>query len=124
MKTKPIIVTILLLLAIANTLKAVFPTTPLSGGGTGTVVNPYIITTADDLIQVRNAVNTANGSGVATASYKLSANIDMSAQGDWTGLGALNNPFKGVFSGNGFKITGLKMGAASVSYNGAVASYP
>lgn len=76
-----------------------------SGKGSGTSDDPYQITTADELFEVRNALS---------ASYKLVNDIDLTewieenspTQG-WSPIGSNTNPFTGCFNGNGMTIKGL-----------------
>jgi len=116
MKTKSLLLSLLLFASTANLLAA-FPTNPLSGGGSGTQNDPYKIVNAADLMAVRDAVNAAAGAvGVATAYYELSNDIDMSAN-EWLSpigniVGVTANRFKGIFNGKGFKITGLFLGSS------------
>ena len=66
--------------------------------GEGTEENPYLIVTAEDLIQV--SLN-------KTAHYKLMANISFENETFYT-LGSSNlNEFEGVFDGNGYSITNI-----------------
>jgi hypothetical protein len=83
-----------------------------SGSGSGTPENPYVITTAAQLNEVRNNLE---------ASYQLGADIDLSAYiaanspvEGWEPLGygegvtaELAHPFKGTFDGAGHFITGI-----------------
>ena len=56
------------------------------------------ISTPDEL--ARRVARNPNGN------YKLAKDIDMSGV-EFTGIGTANEPFTGVFDGNGYKITGL-----------------
>lgn len=88
------------LMLVTNCIFAQF-----SGKGTGTSDDPYQITTADELFEVRNALN---------ASYKLMNDIDLTdwiaennpTQG-WSPIGDENGPFTGNFNGNQKMIKGL-----------------
>ena len=73
----------------------------------GTEEDPYLISTADDM---KNFANDINRGIKADKCYKLTADIDLGGM-DWTpvGLGIKVKPFKGVFDGNGKKITGLNV---------------
>lgn len=66
--------------------------------GTGTQLDPYIITTPQDLYDVRNNM---------TAYYELGADIDMSSWGNWTPIGNTGSPFNGYFDGKGHTISNL-----------------
>jgi hypothetical protein len=66
------------------------------------------ISTAAQLAALATSVN--NGSTVTEgASYVLTADISLSGYANWTPIGTADQPFKGVFDGNGKKITGLKI---------------
>ena len=111
---KPAILFIILALFIQST-NAV---TSLTGSGTSS--GPYLISTVDDLKFLRDQVNLSTNENEETTSiyqkagvyYKLTANIDLSAE-DWTPIGNTNTvyrSFRGVFDGNGFSISNLKIG--------------
>lgn len=79
--------------------------------GSGTQLNPYIISTPSDLDAVRNNM---------TAYYELGNDIDMSGFGSFTpiGLNIENNTrFNGHFDGKGFKIKNLTINESS-NYTG------
>lgn len=68
--------------------------------GSGTVDDPYIITTAQHLFDVRNNL---------AAYYLVAADIDLLAEyPDWVPIGATGTPFTGDFEGAGHHITGLQ----------------
>ena len=78
-----------------------------SGSGTGTPADPYIITSATQLDEVRDDL---------TASYKLANDIDLTdflaeSTNGWQPIGdnsnSMANRFRGKFNGAGHKITGL-----------------
>ena len=72
----------------------------LYGGGTGTPINPYIITTADHLNNIRYLGN-------SNRYFKLGSNINL--QNDqWAPIESFNGNFDGN-SGNGYTISNLKM---------------
>jgi len=85
---------------------------------TGTEQDPYIITTAAELDNVRSDL---------TAHYKLGADIDLadylspSGAGynggvGWVPIGDLTTPFTGTFDGDGHVIRNLKIRATTGSY--------
>ncbi|WP_217593807.1 immunoglobulin-like domain-containing protein [Cohnella sp. GbtcB17] len=76
-----------------------------AGGGDGTPGNPYIVRTAEDLDHVRDDL---------TASYKLRADIDLSAYGNWTPIGD-PDIFSGTFDGDGYRITGMTIRSSADS---------
>ena len=73
--------------------------------GTGTVEDPYVISTADELNAVRNNLN---------AHYQLGADIDLadwinvnSPDAGWLPIGTSDTPFIGSFNGNGHAIENI-----------------
>ncbi|WP_411677985.1 GLUG motif-containing protein [Caproicibacter sp.] len=72
--------------------------------GSGTVANPYIITTAAQLA----AISTGLGN-----CYKLGNDIDLSSFAGWTPIGSNSKPFTGTFDGGGHTITNLTIGTES-----------
>ena len=79
--------------------------------GDGSLDNPYIITTAEELDAVRNNLQ---------ASYKLGNDIDLTkylvdggtgfvkwGNAGWEPIGSYRHPFAGSFDGNDYKISGL-----------------
>ena len=83
-----------------------------SGQGSGTEKDPYQITNADQLFDVRNDL---------TACYKVMNDIDLATwiqednprQG-WNPIGTKATPFTGWFDGNGKSIKGLYINKANV----------
>ena len=80
-------------------------------GGSGTIADPYIISTPEQLNQVRNHLS---------AHFKLANNIDLTeflvtvgagynqwGEQGWEPIGTNSAAFRGSFNGAGFKITGL-----------------
>lgn len=92
---------ILCLLAIMTSLVC----HAFSGNGSGTASSPYLITSADELFEVRSNLN---------AYYKVINDIDLSSwieenspQKGWTPIGTSSAPFNGTFDGNGKFIKNL-----------------
>ena len=86
--------------------------------GEGTVDNPYLIETVNDLVFFRDRVN--GGNNYAGKHVKLAADIDLSSIENWTPIGDItyNNKyqpadndkvFSGVFNGNDKVISNLKI---------------
>lgn len=76
-----------------------------SGSGAGTEKSPYLITSADELFEVRSDLN---------AYYKLANDIDLtfwieenSSKYGWSPIGTTSSPFNGTFDGNGKIIKNL-----------------
>lgn len=80
-----------------------------AGAGTGTAADPYIITTAAQLNNVRNGLSSY---------YKLGSDINLSSYGNWIPVGNNNSNFRGGFDGNGYTITGLTINRPAESYIG------
>ncbi len=69
-------------------------------GGSGTPLDPYQIATPADLAEVNDYLS---------ASYIMTADIDLSAITYDKAVIAHSSQFRGTFDGNGYKITGLKI---------------
>ena len=81
--------------------------------GSGTANDPYRITSIEDLLWVRDKVNSATIPYVS-AHYKLMSDLDFSKESDWVPIGAdSDTPFKGSFDGNGKTIKNLNIGTKS-----------
>lgn len=74
--------------------------------GIGTKENPYVITTAEQLIHMKFELS---------AYYKLGSDIDLS-EIDWIPLGTKLLPFTGYFDGCGYTITGLAIHNEELDY--------
>lgn len=93
-----------------STLHLVLKTIPSFGNGTEN--DPYQITSADELIWFAKQVNGGQNNIYA----KLVNDIDLQSVG-WTPVGNENNPYMGVFDGNGFTLLGLYVAGGS-NYQG------
>lgn len=80
-----------------------------ASGGSGTAVDPYIITTATQLNNVRNGLSSY---------YKLGNDIDLSSYTNWVPIGNSSSNFRGGFDGDGHTITGLTINRVFESYIG------
>ena len=95
-----------------------------SGSGAGTAANPFIITTAQHLDQVRNNLGAYYrlGNDIDLATYMAIASGTSSATAGWKPIGdnSLGAPsrFKGVFDGNGYTISGLFINRPLTYYMG------
>ena len=76
--------------------------------GEGTAANPYKIQNVDDLKKLAEKVN--NGEAYANTYFKLTANIDLNNEPNWTPIGTEDTLFQGTFDGGGHQITNLKIG--------------
>ena len=97
--------------------------------GGGTTESPLEITTAAQLAEIATLVNARpnglelflfNNAG-AKVSLKLMKEIDLSAYskgGGWVPIGTYDQPFKGIFDGNGKTITGLYISRSEQSHVG------
>jgi len=91
-----------------------------SGSGSGTLGDPYLIKTAEQLDQMRNNMS---------AYYKLANDIDLTEYlslgnpgyndgAGWEPVGNYNKPFTGSLNGDGHRITGLWISRSSTEYVG------
>ena len=76
--------------------------------GEGTAANPYKIQNVDDLKLLAENVN--NGEAYVNTYFKLTANIDLNNEPNWTPIGTEDTLFQGTFDGGGHQITNLKIG--------------
>lgn len=81
--------------------------------GAGTVANPYLVSTPQDLSEIRNNLS---------ASFELTNHIDMSSFGNFSPIGSDTNNFIGNIDGKGHKIINLKI-ISKAPYTGFI-SYP
>ncbi|MDD3080548.1 MAG: MBG domain-containing protein [Paludibacter sp.] len=96
---------------ISLLLLASFQLFGFSGSGSGTSSDPYLVTSASQLDEVRNNL---------TAYYKQTADIDLSDYADWIPIGgsSTSNSFSGTYDGNMHRITGLAITTTHLNYNG------
>ncbi len=83
-----------------------------SGSGSGTSGDPYLVTSASQIDEVRNNLTTY---------YKQTIDIDISGYSNWSKIGTTTTAgtnFIGTYDGNGYKITGLIITSTTDSYNG------
>ena len=109
---KRILAWVLALVMIVGLLPTITLAADLSGSGTKDA--PYLIATANDLVTFRELVNGAGAGKTSTLYAKLTDNIDLSGQTNWTPIGkAFGGPYSspvkyaGTFDGNGHKVTNL-----------------
>lgn len=74
------------------------------GRGTGTSADPYLVSTADDLSELRFCRDKA---------FKQTENITLTAT--WTPVGTAVSPFEGIYDGGGFQISGLSTTATTAT---------
>ena len=101
--------------------------TKLYSGGDGTKENPYLISSAEDLMELSSEVE-ENQNPYADTYFKMTANISMAdAQGfrpignDWgrdTSDPTRFRPFSGIFDGDGHAITDLNVEWADKMFSG------
>lgn len=82
--------------------------------GTGTLTQPYLIETAEQLQELSSFTN--QGDGFEGKHFELSSNLDLSSIENWTPIGDATHPFNGILDGNQQTITGLNI---PVQSNGA-----
>jgi hypothetical protein len=99
------------------------------------VAEPYLIETAEQLALLAKHVNAGtsreDGYGRADAHYRLKNDIDLSGYdasntefnggNGWTPIGTYENPFKGVFDGDGKEIKGIFV--RKTDYGGGIFGY-
>lgn len=83
-----------------------------NGNGQGTESSPYEIWNLDRLNEVRNFV----GDDGAGKYFRLEKDLDLAEYLEglsWEPIGSSDYPFKGIFLGNGKKITGMTINSSS-----------
>ena len=90
--------------------------------GAGTEADPYRIATAQELAAFRDYINSAAGAA-NPAYWRQEADIDLSSVENWTPIGAAGTDsdtgssiswyFTGVYDGNGYTVSGLRLRGAS-----------
>lgn len=104
------------LLLVLVMLLGLLPTAALAApaSGSGTAEDPYLIATAQELVDFRDEVNGSAKKSTSTLCAKLTANIDLGNEA-WMPIGKMTNTysdyvaFGGVFDGDGHTISGLKI---------------
>ena len=86
----------------------------LAMGGADT---PFQIASAAQLAELAQYVNAGDATFVS-AHYVLTDDVNLSAYGNWTPIGTINQPFAGVFDGQSHVVTGLKIDRAGEDYQG------
>ena len=69
------------------------------------------INTAEDLIDFAEEVN--SGDDYDGKTVRLTDDIDLPEEGDWTPIGTQSNPFSGTFDGGGHTVSGYKLSNGS-----------
>ena len=86
----------------------------LAMGGADT---PFQIASAAQLAELAQYVNVGDATFVS-AHYVLTDDVNLSAYGNWTPIGTINQPFAGVFDGQNHVVTGLKIDRSQGVYQG------
>ena len=86
----------------------------LAMGGADT---PFQIASAAQLAELAQYVNAGDATFVS-AHYVLTDDVNLSAYGNWTPIGTINQPFAGVFDGQSHVVTGLKIDRSQGVYQG------
>lgn len=76
-------------------------------GGGNAAEDPYLIRNVNDLKLLAEKVN--SGEAYEGKHFKQTADIDLNNETNWTPIGKSNNPFKGIFNGDGHQITNLEV---------------
>lgn len=119
MNKKQRIISIAILLAMMLSFITLVPSSEVSaafsGAGSGTAIDPYIITTVAQLQEMNDELD---------AYYELGNDIDASATSSWNGgagfvpIGASGTEFEGHFDGNGYAIDRLFIYRPATDYIG------
>ena len=94
----------------------------------GTKANPYLISTAEDLVDFRDKVNSGETSVCATLTQNIDLNtgiifnFDGTYSGDtpniWTPIGTNENVYCGKFDGAGYTVSGIYIEDSTMDYSG------
>ena len=76
---------------------------------------PFIINTADELINIQNTDYNLLNIDSKTVFYRLGKDIDLSTIENWTPIGTEKNPFVGTLDGDGHTISNLNFNNTSES---------
>ena len=113
----------LVLLMVLSLMPATVQASPASSVS-GTKADPYLIATAQDLVDFRDEVNASTKKSTSMLCAKLTKDIDLSnLEGDWEPIGKATNTYKdyvaygGTFDGDGHTISGLSINATT-AYQG------
>lgn len=112
--TKRIFALLLALVLVVSLLPVGASAAAPASGGTGTAADPYLITSAQDLMDFRDLVNASANKSTSVLCAKLTDDIDLSTVGQWTPIGAYSSyssyvAYGGTFDGNGHTIKGLSI---------------
>ena len=108
------LITIVMTFAIVLSLLPALsiPAKAFSGSGSGTLGDPYLVSTAAQLNDVRNDLS---------AYYKQTADINVSGYANWARIGnstTAGDNFTGTYDGSGYRIMGLSITSTTASGNG------
>ena len=78
---------------------------------------PYLISTKEQFIAFRDAVNNGTWGSYGTTNFKLTTDIDLTGE-DWTPIGTESYNFSGIFDGGGHVIKNLNVNNSSTNYQG------
>ncbi|MEI7667735.1 MAG: InlB B-repeat-containing protein [Erysipelotrichaceae bacterium] len=101
------IISRLIIVFIFVFLFKVINTQAFSGDGSGTTLDPYIITNADELVEMNDDLE---------AAYVLANDIDMTDV-EWEPIGVYYDPFYGVLNGAGYSILNLSASTVAIDYD-------
>ena len=112
--TKRIFALLLALVLVVGLLPVGASAAAPASGGAGTAADPYLITSAQDLMDFRDLVNASTNKSTSVFCAKLTNDIDLSTAGKWTPIGAYSSyssyvAYGGTFDGNGHTIKGLSI---------------
>lgn len=85
----------------------------------------YVIDTVEDMSLVSYMVSVVKNGNWAEYNYELANDINLGSR-NWTAIGTYDNPYKGIFNGNGYTINGLNASKSAceseVFYNATTGS--
>jgi hypothetical protein len=84
-------------------------------GGTGAAADPYRVRTGAQLAYLRQQVNA--GTAYVNTYFTLTGYLDLNNE-EWTAIGTVTDPFKGIFDGAGHIIYNLYINKSGNGYQG------
>jgi len=95
---------------------------PTAPAGTGSLVDPYLIATAGNLLWVQDQVSTALAGPVFSGKYfRQTANIDLAGY-NWIAIGMEASSFSGSYDGYGHTISNMTSSGSNM-YSGLFGNF-
>lgn len=103
---------------VAMSLLAVFEAAAQFSGGSGTLADPYKISTLNDLVTLSTSNTYIGNHFIQTADINASSTSTLNSGQGFRGIGSPSNRFTGTYNGNNKTITGLFINRPATSSMG------